>query len=239
MFKKFFCRAPSGDDCQNTPIKKSKAAIILSIISFTLVVLTGIGILLIKKYFSDENIFKNFVDENYFLGAITFILICSVQVIVAFIPGELLEIAGGYAFGWLWGAIFCLVGIMLGSSIVLFLVNRYGRKLVEAFYPREKIDSIKILKSKKGRNTLVSIVFLIPGTPKDFLTYLIGLTDMSIPLYLALTSISRLPSIIISTTGGHALQNNNYISALWILAASIIISGIGLLIYKIINNKKN
>jgi uncharacterized membrane protein YdjX (TVP38/TMEM64 family) len=239
MFRKLFGRAPSNDDRQNAPIKKSKAAIILSIISFTLVVFTVIGILLIKKYFSDENIFKNFVDENYFLGAIIFILICSVQVVVAFIPGELLEIAGGYAFGWLWGAIFCLIGIILGSSIVIFLVNRYGRKLVEAFYPREKIDSIKILKNKTRRNTLVALVFLIPGTPKDFLTYLIGLTDMSIPLYLALTSISRLPSIIISTTGGHALQNDNYISALWILTASVIISAIGLLIYKSINDKKN
>ena len=78
------------------------------------------------------------------------------------------------------------------------------------------------------------MLFLIPGTPKDMLTYVVGLTNMSIPKYIALTTFARFPSVITSTMAGNAAGEKKYISAIIIFGATAVISGIGLLIYRAI-----
>lgn len=219
------------------PVKKSRAALVLSVVSAVFLALTVILILLFREYLSDAEQIRALVAENYFLGAVCLILICAVQVIVALVPGELVEIAAGYAFGAVWGTVICLVGIMLGSVAVILLVRRFGRKFVYAFYPKEKMDSLPILNNPKKRNTLVLILFLIPGTPKDMFTYAVGLTDMSILHYLLLTTFARLPSVVSSTVGGNAVGDKDYLAAVVVFAVTAAVSGIGILIYRLIQRK--
>jgi membrane protein DedA with SNARE-associated domain len=77
----------------------------------------------------------------------------------------------GYAFGIWEGTLLCLVGAVIGSIIVFALVRHFGVKLVEVFYPREKIMSLRFLQNKKRMNLLVILILLIPGTPRTcFLT---------------------------------------------------------------------
>ena len=165
------------------------------------------------------------------------VAICTVQVIIAFIPGEVVEVAAGYAFGAWWGAVLCTVGITVGSVIAIMLTRRFGRKLVEAFYPKEKLDSMPILSDEKKRNAIVAILFLIPGTPKDLLTYILGLTEMSIPAYLLLTTLCRFPSIIMSTLSGDAMGEQKWMTALWFFIITGVLSGTGYLIYMFIRKK--
>lgn len=101
-----------------------------------------------------------------------------------------------------------------------------------AFYPKEKIEALPILNNPKKRNILTFLLFLIPGTPKDLLTYGIGLTDMSIPLYLLLTTAARFPSVITSTIGGDAVGEKKFLWAVVVFAATAAISGLGLLVYR-------
>ena len=222
---------------KNTPYSKKVSAIALSTFSVLSCVLAVFGVIFLKSNFSDTDAFKAFVDENYLLSILILILSCAVQVIIALIPGELVEIASGYAFGSVLGALICLIGITIGSIFVLFLSKRFGRRFVEAFYPREKIDSLPILNDPKKRNFFTFLLFLIPGTPKDLVTYIIGITDMSIPLYLILATFARLPSIIISTIGGHALGNSKFIFALIAFAISAFVSFTGYVIYSKITKK--
>ena len=107
----------------------------------------------------------------------------------------------------------------------------------ESIYPREKLDSLPILSDPKKRNVFTALIFLIPGTPKDLVTYIVGLTNMSIPLYLLLSTFARLPSIIISTIGGNALGNNRFVRALIAFIVSAVVSLIGYLIYNRISQK--
>jgi hypothetical protein len=111
---------------------------------------------------------------------------------------------------------------------------------VYAIYPKEKIESISFLQDHKKRNFLVFTLFFIPGTPKDILTYAIGLTDMSIPLYLALTSIARMPSIIVSTISGDwiseiAIGGGGIMKVIILNAVSLLLCAVGYLIYMLIN----
>ena len=230
------------EDKQATEVKtysKKYAATMISIISVVLCALSIAGFLFIKYNFSDVDLIKQWIDEHYFLGMLVMALICCVQVIIAFIPGELVEIAAGYAFGPYIGSLVCVVGIMCGSVIAILLARKFGRRLVESLYPRDKIDALPILNNPSKRNTLTFLLFLIPGTPKDLFTYVVGLTEMSIPLYIALTMFARFPSIIMSTFGGDALGDNKIIKAAIMFIITGIISGVGYLIYKAIQKKHN
>ena len=218
-------------------MKKSRAAIILSAVSVLCLILTAVVILLMKEYLSDPEIVRAFVNRHYVVGAILLAALCMVQVIVALVPGELVEIAAGYAFGPIVGTLICLVGMTLGSVIVILLARKFGRKFVYIFYPKEKLDALSLFKHPTRRNVLTFFLFLIPGTPKDLLTYCIGLTDMSIPLYLMLTTVARIPSVITSTMGGDAVLSQNYWYAFIIFGITAVISGIGLLVYHIIKKK--
>ncbi len=242
--KKIFADKPLGEAKHYS---KKSAATLLSVISVAMCIATVACVIFLRTYFSDTDVIKAWIDQNYFLGFIVMVLLCALQVVIALVPGELLEIAAGYAFGYFFGTVVCIIGIMLGSVIAIMLSRKFGRRLVESLYPREKIDALPILNDPKKRNVMTFLLFLIPGTPKDFFTYVIGMTEMSIPAYIALTTFSRLPSIIMSTAGGSALGNNSLKSAAIIFIIAGIVSCIGYFIYhKIqerhkarINNLKN
>lgn len=85
---------------------------------------------------------------------------------------------------------------------------------------------------------LCFLIFFIPGTPKDALTYFIPLTDMKLSTFLFITTIARIPSIITSTIGGHAIGVENYIFSILVFVITGIISLVGLYVYKKINQKK-
>lgn len=190
------------------------------------------------SFVSEPEKFRLWVSDKGILGKIAFIGMVAFQVIVAFIPGEPLEIGAGYAFGALEGTILCCIGITLGSLVVFMLVRRYGIRLVEVFFSREKINSAKFLKNKKKRNLIIFIVFFLPGTPKDLLTYFVGLTDIKFAHFFILASIARLPSVITSTVGGGALGVEEYGSAIMVFVITALISGAGWLIYNFISKKK-
>ncbi|MBQ8140197.1 MAG: TVP38/TMEM64 family protein [Clostridia bacterium] len=228
---------------KDTELKETKhyskkvSAIVLSSFSVLSCVLAVFGFIWLQTNFSDTDALKALVEKNYLLSAVVLIFICAIQVMVALIPGELVEIASGYAFGAIPGALLCLAGITLGSVCALLLTRKLGRKFVESIYPREKIDSLPILNDPKKRNVFVALLFLIPGTPKDLITYIIGITEMSIPSYLLIATAARLPSIIISTMGGDALGNDRFLYALIAFIVSAVVSLIGYLIYIKISQK--
>lgn len=216
---------------------KRYAAAVLSIISVVFCALTVIGIWVFRKYLTDAELVRSWVEENYLLGVVGIILVCAVQVVIALIPGEAVEIACGYVFGAWGGALICSLGILLGSVTVIVLVRRFGRRFVEVFYPKEKIDSLPILSDPKKRNVTAFLLFLIPGTPKDLMTYVVGLTDMSIPIYIVLTMTARFPSIIISTMGGDAVGDGRFIKACVVFIIAAVISGGGYLCYLLLQKR--
>ncbi len=214
------------------PIKKSRASVVLSVVSAVLLGLTGLFLYLFWDYIKEPALLREAIGEHYFLGAVCLVFISAVQVIVALVPGEFVEIAAGYMFGSVPGSLLCLLGIVLGSTTTILLVRRFGRKFVYAIYPKEKMDNLPILNDPAKRNLLTFILFVIPGTPKDLFTYAIGLTDMSIPLYLVLTTAARFPSVILSTITGDAAGTKDYKTAVVFLLVTVLVSGAGVLVYR-------
>ena len=210
----------------------------IGILLFTLISLSFIGYYVIKNFIVSSEGFRSFVDEHMLAGSLIAIFLCALQVVVAFIPGEFVEIAIGYIYGAWYGSLLCLVGITVGSIFAILIARRFGRELVYALYPKEKLEGAFLFKDKTGRNLLTFLLYLIPGTPKDCFTYAIGLTDMSILHYLLLTVLARYPSVISSCFGGHALGSSGLADAIIIMAVTAGVSVVGLFVYRIIVVKR-
>ena len=182
--------------------------------------------------------FRDWIDAQGLWGRVIFIGIQILQVVIALIPGEVIEIGGGYAFGAIEGTLLCMAGVAIGSALIFLLTRLFGTKLVEVFISREKISQMKFIKDEKKLNFLIFLLFFIPGTPKDLLTYFVGLTPVKLHSFLILSSIARIPSIVSSTFGGHALGEQNYTLAIVVFVVTGAVSLAGMLLYNSIMKRR-
>lgn len=183
--------------------------------------------------------FKTFVESYGWTGRFIALGIQVLQVVVSLIPGELVEVGIGYTFGAIEGTLLCMMGIAIASSLVFLLVKRLGIRLVELFISREKIDQLRFINSEKKLKRLIFILFFIPGTPKDLLTYFVGLTRIKLHEFLIISLIARIPSLVSSTIGGNLIQQESYRSAVWIFIITGAISLGGVLLYNRIVSLRN
>ena len=210
---------------------------ILFFIAFMAAVFWFIGRPMIA-FVEDPGQFRAWVEGKALWGQVAFVAMFFFQVLVAIIPGEPLEICAGYAFGAIEGTLLSMIGIALGSAAVFLLVRTLGVKLVEVFFSVEKIRSLRFLKENRKRNILTFLLMFIPGTPKDLLSYFVGLTDMKLSEWLIITTIARIPSVVTSTVSGSALAEQNYLAAVIVFAITGIISVAGILIYNRISRRR-
>ena len=178
--------------------------------------------------------FQALVDSYGIWSRVIFVGMVVLQVIVAFIPGEPIELAAGYAFGFIEGTLLTLAGFLIGSLLIFLLVRKFGVKLVEVFFPMEKINQFSFLKNPKKTKTLAFILMLIPGTPKDFLSYFAGLTQLEMKTWLLIVAVGRLPSLITSTATGAAAGEKNYILSAVMLCITLLLTVAGIVYYRII-----
>lgn len=190
-----------------------------------------VGIPLVRLA-EEPEVFREWVDAFGIASRLIYIGMVVLQVVVAFIPGEPLELAGGYAFGAIEGTLWSMVGIVIGSALIFGLVRRFGVKLVEVFFSKEKIQEVAFLKNPKKTKTIAFILMLIPGTPKDFLSYFAGLTKLTLREWLSIVAIARIPSLITSTVSGGAAGSENYTLAIVMIGLTLVISAIGIVYYR-------
>lgn len=138
-------------------------------------------------------------------GQLVFVLLMAAQVVLAPIPGHPFEVAGGYCFGILGGTLLTSLGAALGSLVAFFISRFFGAKVVKMFYSEEKLQKVFFLKANKKQNILTLFVFLLPGVPKDMLAYFMGVTEMRFGAFILISTVGRLPGILIAVLGGAAV----------------------------------
>ena len=219
-----------------------KKKIYLFAIIVALIFIAAVGYLVGKpmvEFVREPERFRAWVDSSGFVSRVIFVGMVVFQLIIALIPGEPLEMGAGYAFGAWEGTILCIIGCVIGSALVFLFVRRFGVKLVEVFFPREKIRSLRFLQDSRRLNLLTFIVFFIPGTPKDLLSYFIGLTDMKLGTWLLITAVARIPSIVTSTVTGDALGLKDYQFALIAFGVTLALSLAGILVYRRLSARRH
>lgn len=215
---------------------------IISIIAFAalLVLLTLFFTKILAPYLGSTEELRSFLDSYGWKGYLILMGLQCLQVVIALIPGEVIELGAGYAYGAIRGTAICLVGVAISSALIFLLVKKVGVTLVETFISREKIQQLRFINSEKKLKRSVFLLFFIPGTPKDVLTYFVGLTDMTLSEFLSITLIARIPSILSSTISGQMLGDEHFLTAGIVYAVTGVISIIGYMVYnKIISKRQN
>ena len=184
------------------------------------------------EFLSEPDAMRQWVAAQGVLAPLCFVGLMVLQIILAFIPGEPLEVAAGVAFGAVNGTLLCMLGATIGGLLVFLFVRRWGMRAIEVFFSREKIQSIKWLQDERKLDFMLITLFLIPGTPKDIMTYAVGLTTMKLPKWMAITTFARVPSIVTSTISGDALGVGQYQLAAIVYGATLLVSIAGLIVYR-------
>lgn len=167
------------------------------------------------------------VESFGILAPLVFILLMALQIVIAFIPGGPLELIGGMLFGSLLGLLVTTLGALLGTLTVYALVRRFGKPLVDFFVSEEKAAKFKILQDEDRLTFWVFLLFLIPGIPKDLLTYLVPLTKMRGRDFILLSTLARFPSLAASVLVGDSLSDGRYWLSVTICAVAAIAAFIG------------
>ena len=183
------------------------------------------------KMLNDHGQFKEWIQSHGAAGYIIYVIMTALQVFAAIIPGEPFEIAAGYAFGWLGGTLLAMLGIALGQTLVFLIIKKFGRHALELFIPYSKVQSVKYFHDTGNMFRMMFLLFFIPGTPKDILTYCAALSNIDYLSFIVITMIARLPSILSSTLSGDAISGGNYILAGVVIGISAVLAIVGMIIY--------
>ena len=174
--------------------------------------------------------FKCWVDGLGFGGWLVTLGIQLLQIFVALIPGEPVELMLGYVWGpWL-GTLTCLLGIFIGTATIYLFVRKFGMKFIRRFVSEEELKKYKFLQDKNKVDLTVFILFFIPGTPKDALTYIAPIAPMGTVKYLLIATFARIPSIITSTILGDSLKEGRWALALSVFIITAVISVLGIIL---------
>jgi uncharacterized membrane protein YdjX (TVP38/TMEM64 family) len=174
--------------------------------------------------------FKEFIDSYGPPSAVIYILLQAAQIVIAIIPGEVVQLAGGYAFGTVLGTIYAVLGALLGTLIVFYATRFLGYSLVKRFVSAEKLAKFDFLINNPKSEIVLLLLFLIPGIPKDTVTYIAGLTPVKPLRFLAICTLGRFPGLWGSAYIGANLQEKDYLPV-WILSGiSLVLFVAGLLL---------
>lgn len=217
---------------------KRRTKILIAIAIIIVLLITIAFSIPFVKYIEDPDKLRKIIEAEGALAPLAFIILSMIQIIIPFIPGEPFELLAGYMFGSIKGSLLCLLSGSISSVLIIVLVRKYGTKLVELFFKKEEHERLNHLK-KKNAFLLYSLVFILPGTPKDLLCYIGGLTKFDLMPLIIVTTLGRIPGIVTSTIPADIAGDKKYELAIIIYGITIILSIISLLIYNNIQKKKD
>jgi uncharacterized membrane protein YdjX (TVP38/TMEM64 family) len=179
--------------------------------------------------FKDREAIRGWIEGRGLWGPLAFIFLQIVQVVIFVIPGEIVQIAGGYAFGFWLGSLYSLAGITLGSLVNFYAGRLLGRPFVESLFDREKIEKVEAVTGSGKGAAGFFLLFVIPGIPKDVLCYVAGVTKLQLLAFLAVSMAGRLPGILGSSYMGSSAYSGAYTGAIIVLVVAAVLFLLGLI----------
>ncbi|MBI2997343.1 MAG: TVP38/TMEM64 family protein [Deltaproteobacteria bacterium] len=175
-----------------------------------------------------ENVFSNSEKLQRLLislgpySSAVFILLQVLQVVAAPFPGELTGVVGGYLYGEVFGFILSTIGLTLGSWVTFELASILGRPFVEKYVSGEVLRKFDFVATNTG-TFICFLLFVVPGFPKDYLCYVLGLSRMRLGTFLIVSVIGRLPGTYLLTLQGASLRSQEYVTAFVFAAISAVL----------------
>lgn len=153
-------------------------------------------------------------------GPVVFIGLQIFQVLASPIPGELVGPIGGYVFGAFWATVYSTIGLALGSWMNFYVARLLGRGFVERVIPGKVLDKMDFAMEGKGM-MIAFIGFLLPGFPKDYFSYFLGITAMGPRAFMIISAAARIPGTIALSLQGAMLANRDWIGLVIVTLISL------------------
>ena len=158
---------------------------------------------------------------------IVYILLEVAQVLTMFWPVPL-ELAGGFLFGLTWGLVYSMIGLTTGGVLAFLLGRWLGRTYLSRIIDPGKLKSFRKLMQREGA-VAAFIIFLVPGVPKDFVSYVLGFTSLSLKFFVVAVAIFRLPSTFLLTLQGAEAAKGHYWLSVGLIGGNYVLA---VLIYR-------
>lgn len=172
--------------------------------------------------------FRDYILSTGKLGPIFLLLFQILQTVIAPIPGEVVQVAGGYIYGTYFGTLLITVGMLLGAIIAFYFTRGLGGNWIKRLLEKDKFKWMANMMEDKKFSIFLFIVFIIPGLPKDLFIYAAGLTTIKPLKFFAILLIARFPWLLASVSVGSNLYNKNYVSTIVISVISVVGFGLGI-----------
>lgn len=176
-------------------------------------------------FFTNRTNAIHFIKSFHPYDEVVFIVLQVLQVVAAPIPGEATGLIGGYLYGPVLGTIYSTIGLTVGSWVAFILARVFGMPLVEKVVKPKVIAKYDHFLEHRG--TFVSfLLFLIPGFPKDYLCYIMGVSHMPTRTFIIISTIGRLLGTMLLSVSGSYARNDKYL----VLVGIMLVSGIFVII---------
>ena len=182
------------------------------------------------RFMLDKEGARAWIQARQPYSALYYLGLCLLQVVISPIPGEVSGFLGGLVFGWSYGFIYATIGLTVGSLFNVVVGRVFERVFLERFISKRTLDAFEARVHRWGLTT-VFILFLIPGSPKDVLCYLFGLSRIPIFRFLFVSSLARMPgTLVLCLQGAEVFEGDwTYFAAVTGGALAVLIPA---LIYK-------
>lgn len=201
------------------------------------------GLLVFKKCGTDPTAWVDYIQSFGIYSGVVLLLLQLFQVFVAIIPGEILEIVSGLIFQPIIACCICYVGLLGATALIFFMMRKLGNRFSRIFISAEKLNSLRFINTNKRLKRTVFLLFLIPGTPKDLLTYFFALTPIKFWDFFVISAFARFPSVVSSVLGGRFIGKGEIKKAVLLFIVTALISAVGMISYETfkskLNNRKN
>jgi uncharacterized membrane protein YdjX (TVP38/TMEM64 family) len=193
-------------DEQNTWTDLLNKRLIIKIFILIFLLIIGIKLIFGYHYYASFTYYNQkliaFIESFHPYDDLAFIVIQIFQVLVAgAIPAEISGVIGGYLYGPVVGTIYSTIGLSIGSWLAFILSRVYGMPFVRRLVNPSIMDRYDHFIEARGP-LVCFILFLIPGFPKAALCYIIGLSQMNVWIFIAISTVGRLfGTILLSLTG--------------------------------------
>jgi len=141
-------------------------------------------------------------------GPIIYIGIIIIAIIISPVPSSPLIIFAGTIFGMMWGILWTMIGATLGAIIAFYIARIFGRPFVIRLVPEKKLSAIEERFPEHHIAWGIFLSRLLPLPFFDAVSYVAGLTTISIKSFIIATVFGLMPLVFIFTYFGDIFSDN-------------------------------
>lgn len=221
--KKIF-KKPTKDDLKRLIITSVSLALFLGTIIFLIIYFWPSLKALFMAEGEEREILVNKLRSYGSWAWIIIVLLLALQIIIAILPNGPFSIIAGMMYGPFVGVILSLIGIALGSFIVVLLIKAFGKGFASIFVNyEEKEKQFKNIDNKRRTLIIMFGYALMPGLPDDFLVFLVPFLKIKFSHFIITNLIARTPSIIVTVLLGNSFITGDYTLTIVLMAITVLI----------------